>query len=54
VDFIFCSHSLRDGLGAEILNFLIKRSLDTRFILMSEQSIEDISQFYSMDNVFIF
>lgn len=54
VDFIFCSHSLRDGLGSDVLGFLTKRDLETRFILMSEQRLQDISQFYPMDNVFYF
>ncbi len=54
IDFCFCGHSLSDGIGSDVLSFIKKRNLETRFLLMSEQSLEDISTFYNSSDLFFF
>ena len=54
IDICFCGHHLDGGTGVELINFLKKRNIETRMLILSDQSTEQIEKIYKDENIFYY
>jgi response regulator RpfG family c-di-GMP phosphodiesterase len=54
IDICFCGHQLTGGSGLELINFLKKRNIETRMLILSDQPVSEIEKIYKDEDIFYY